>query len=172
MSEGNVQAGVRGWGEEKFISLKAPLDGPNETAHFRDQTCICSRRPTTSSGASVSISSDATVQSMPVIGMYRSISSLHFVEWRDVVQCPVYQQLRQHGQLLDRQGDVATRTLKLAGKVGAHDVERGEGFAGVGEQGRCVDVGADREYVADGVEVIGVAEAGADGGFGGFGEVG
>lgn len=109
------------------------------------------------------------VQSMPVIGMYRSFSSLHFVEWRDVVQCPVHQQLCQHGQLLDRQGDVATGAFKFTGKVGAHDVERGEGFAGVGEQGRCVDVGAQGEDVADGVEVIGIAEAGADGGFGGFG---
>jgi len=105
-------------------------------------------------------------------GLYRSISGLHFVEWREVVQCPIYQQLRQHGQLLDCQGDIATRTFKITGKVGAHDVERGEGFAGVGEQGRRVDVGAEGEDVADGVEVIGVAEAGADGGFGGFGEVG
>ena len=108
---------------------------------------------------------------MPVNGMYRSTSGLDFVKWRDVVQCPVHQQLCQHGQLLNRQGNVATRTLKVAGKIGAHDVERGEGFAGVGEQGRCVDVGAQGEDVADGVEVIGVAEAGADGGFGGFGEL-
>jgi hypothetical protein len=108
------------------------------------------------------------VQSMPVIDMYRSFSRLHFVEWRDGVQCPVHQQLRQHSQLLNCQGDVATRAFKVAGKVGAHDVERGEGFAGVGEQGRCVDVGAEGEDVADGVEMVGVAEAGADGGFGGF----
>jgi hypothetical protein len=86
--------------------------------------------------------------------------------WVKVVQRPVYQQFGHHRQLLDRQRYVAARTFQIAGKARAHDVERGQGFAGVSEQGGCVDVGEDGEDVADGVGVIGIAEAGTDASFG------
>ena len=109
---------------------------------------------------------------MPRIGMYRATSRLHFIERGDIVQCPIHQQFSHYNQLLDRQCDVATRTLQLTGQVSAHDVERGEGFTGVGEQGGGVDIGADCENVADGIEAVGIAQACADGGFGDVCETG
>ena len=44
--------------------------------------------------------------------------------------------------------------LQLASKAGGHDVQRGEGFAGVAEQGLGVDVGKDCEYGTDGSRLL------------------
>jgi len=90
----------------------------------------------------------------------------------EVIQRPVYQQFAQQGQLLNRQRHIAARAFKFGGEVGGHDVERGQGFTGVTEQGFGVDIRDDRENVADRVGAAWVAKAGADAAFGDFGEFG
>ena len=67
----------------------------------------------------------------------------------EVFQCAIDQQLAQLRQLLEGHRHAAVRTLQLACEVSGHDVQGGEGFAGVAEQGLGVDVGEDGEDVAD-----------------------
>lgn len=90
----------------------------------------------------------------------------------EVIQRSIDQHLGQHGQLLNRQCHVAMRAFELVGQVGGHDVHGGQGFTGVTEQGGGVDAGEDGENMADGIGLFRVAQAGADGALGGFGELG
>ena len=126
---------------------------------------------------------------MPVTGMYRSMTNLHWINQRshsvvedgltlnrligrvEAVQCSVDQQLGQHGQLLNRQCHIAPRTFELERQVGGHGVDRGKGFTGVDQQGWCVYVGDNGEYMTDGSRVNGVTQTGTDGVLGGFGKL-
>lgn len=62
--------------------------------------------------------------------------------------------------------------FQIAGQIGAHDIQGGEGFAGVTEQGFLVGVREDGEDVADRVRALWIAQACADEGFGDVGEFG
>lgn len=55
------------------------------------------------------------------------------------------QQLAQHDQLLGGQQLVTVRAFEFEGQVGGHGVERGEGFAGLDQQGFGGDVWGEGE---------------------------
>jgi hypothetical protein len=89
-----------------------------------------------------------------------------------VVQCSIDQQLAQHGQLLDRQHDIAARTFHFTRKVGGHDIQGRECFAGVTEQGLGVDVRNDGEHMADRIGTTRITQTCADKRLGDFAEPG
>ena len=58
-----------------------------------------------------------------------------------MLQCAIDQQLPQLGHLLDPQHDGALGSVQVEGQVAGERIERGQGFAGIDQQGFVVWVG-------------------------------
>ena len=62
-----------------------------------------------------------------------------------MIQCPIHRQFGQRNHLLNRQRGIAFGAFEVERQIAGHDIGRGQGFAGVGQQGFAVDLRGDDE---------------------------
>ena len=60
------------------------------------------------------------------------------------IQHPIHRQLTEHNQLRNPRQHMPMRAVHQPGEVIGHDLGRGQGFAGVGQQFFAVDAGGDK----------------------------